>query len=77
MDLVTRIIWLVVSIGLFTVLWALVIASAGMFIYMIMDWRNLTKTERWFIGLCVVAWLVLLYGVIHMNGLTLLSMLGL
>jgi hypothetical protein len=77
MDLETRLIWLIVSIGLFTVFLALVIASVSMLLFLIIRWRLLTKKERRNIEICVVAWLLLACGVIQMNGLTLSVRLGL
>jgi len=65
------------TIYFFTALLALVIASASMLLFLIIRWRRLTKKERWSIDICIAVWLLLAYGVIYMNGLTLSVRLGL
>jgi hypothetical protein len=52
-------------IFLFTLLAALVL----MLLHLLLAWRKITVTQRLSIILSIVAWMGLLYGLVHANGL--------
>jgi|GEM_PF-1941839 len=59
------------SIWFFLALYALLITSAGLLIFLIIAWQRISKTDKWSLGLSILAWLFVFYGIIHANGLTL------
>ena len=63
------------ALEFFAVLFALLVASAGMFLYLVIAWRKLRRSERRSIGLSILAWLLVFYVVVHANGLTIRSIL--
>jgi len=73
---ILTIIWLVncQSLWFFGVLYAVMVASAIMLVYVIITWRKLTRTDRWGIIRSILAWLVMGYIVVHINGLTVSSL---
>jgi hypothetical protein len=64
------------ALEFFTAIFALLVASVTMFIYLGIAWRRLSSTNRCSIGFSIVAWLFLAYAVVYANGLTLSAMFG-
>lgn len=64
------------STWFFAALYALLIACIGLLIYLIIAWHRLNKIDRWSLGLSILAWLFVFYGIIHANGLTISSWWG-
>lgn len=59
--------------SLFAMLASLFLASIIMAVYLIAAWKRLNRAERWGISLSIIAWLFLLYGFVHWNGLSIRS----
>jgi len=64
------------STWFFAAIYALLIASIGLLIYLVIAWYHLCKVDRWSLALSIIAWLIVLYGIIHANGLTISSWWG-
>jgi len=62
------------SLAFFVMLIALALASLIVLLYLLLAWRKLTRSDRWGIGLSVIVWLALAYGVVHANGFTIASL---
>jgi len=58
------------SLSFFTSLFAVLVASIIMLFYLMIRWVRLTKFYRWTITLSIVTCLILFYGLVHYNGLT-------
>ncbi len=61
------------ALWFFIALYVLLIVIAGLLMLLVFAWRRLSKTDKWSIGLSIVAWLFVFYGIIHANGLTISS----
>ncbi len=60
----------------FPALGVIVLASAGLAIYLLIRWRQLPSPDRREGVFAVVGWLMLAYIIIHANGLTVRSLWG-
>lgn len=65
------------TVSLFASLLSLLTASTIILIYLVITWVRLSKVDRWSIVISIVAWLLVAYGLIHANGLTISVLLGL
>jgi uncharacterized protein YybS (DUF2232 family) len=59
------------SVSFFASLFAVLLAVVIMLIYLAVVWGRLDKSDRQAIIFSIIAWLILFYGLIHLNGLTL------
>src|SRR5665647_779550 len=55
----------------FALLFAVLLAVVIMFIYLVVVWGRLAKSDRQAIIFSIIAWLILFYGLVRLNGLTL------
>lgn len=62
------------AVWFFTALGFMLIAIAGMIIYLLVCWRRLTFSDRYEGIFALVGWSILLYATVHANGLTISSL---
>lgn len=70
--------WLIVRTApwFFVTLGIIVLACAGITIYLLVRWRRLPVADRWQGVFAVVGWMVVAYIILHANGLTVRSLWG-
>lgn len=64
------------ALWFFAALCALLITSAALLVFLVIAWHRISKIDKWSLGLSIIAWLFVFYGIIHANGLTISSLWG-
>jgi hypothetical protein len=63
------------ALEFFIALFAILLAAAILLIYLLAAWGKLSQNDKRSIGFSIMAYLLIFYGVVHANGLTIASLL--